>query len=53
VGGTSLAVWPAAGYVARFRGKLVIINRDETPYDYQAELVFHESIGEVLGNVNI
>ena len=53
VGGTSLAVWPAAGYVARFRGKLVIINRDETPYDYQAELVFHESIGEVLGSVQI
>ena len=53
VGGTSLAVWPAAGYVARFRGKLVIINRDETPYDYQAELVFHESIREVLGSVQI
>ena len=53
VGGTSLAVWPAAGYVARFRGKLVIINRDETPYDYQADLVFHESIGEVLGSVQI
>lgn len=53
VGGTSLAVWPAAGYVARFRGKLVIINRDETAYDYQADLVFHESIGEVLGNVQI
>ena len=53
VGGTSLAVWPAAGYVARFRGKLVIINRDSTIYDSNAELVFHESIGEVLGNVQI
>ena len=53
VGGTSLAVWPAAGYVARFRGKLVIINRDETPYDSQADLVFHGSIGEVLGKVEL
>ena len=52
VGGTSLAVWPAAGYVARFSGKhLVIINRDETPYDGAAELVFRESIGDVLGSL--
>ena len=53
VGGTSLAVWPAAGYVARFHGKLVMINRDETPYDYRADLIFHESIGEVLSRVTI
>ena len=53
VGGTSLAVWPAAGYVARFRGKLVIINRDSTQYDNTAELVFHESIGEVLGSLQL
>ena len=53
VGGTSLTVWPAAGYVARFRGRLVIINRDSTLYDSNADLVFHESIGEVLGGVEI
>ncbi len=53
VGGTSLAVWPAAGYVARFRGRLVIINRDSTQYDSAADLVFHESIGEVLGSIKI
>ena len=54
VGGTSLTVWPAAGYVSRFRGgHLVIINRDETAYDRAADLVFHESIGEVLSQVII
>ena len=54
VGGTSLTVWPAAGYVSRFRGShLVIINRDATAYDRSADLVFHESIGEVLSLVNI
>ena len=52
VGGTSLTVWPAAGYVSRFRGQhLIIINRDATAYDYAAELVFHDSIGEVLSHV--
>ncbi|MBR5731292.1 MAG: NAD-dependent protein deacylase, partial [Firmicutes bacterium] len=54
VGGTSLTVWPAAGYVARFRGAhLVIINRDSTLYDSNAELIFHESIGEVLGSLEL
>ena len=54
VGGTSLTVWPAAGYVSRFRGKhLIIINRDSTAYDHAAELVFHDSIGEVLSHINI
>ena len=53
VGGTSLTVWPAAGYVSRFRGNhLVIINRDATAYDSSADLVFHESIGEVLGSIS-
>jgi len=54
VGGTSLTVWPAAGYVSRFRGRhLIIINRDATSYDNQAELVFHESIGEVLSHIKV
>jgi 1-acyl-sn-glycerol-3-phosphate acyltransferase len=40
-GGTSLTVWPAAGYVSRFSGKhLIIINRDATAYDHNADLVF-------------
>lgn len=49
VGGTSLVVYPAAGLLQYFRGKyLVLINRDSTPYDSQADLVIHSSIGEVL-----
>ena len=49
VGGTSLTVYPAAGLLRYYRGsRLVLINRDETPYDSYAQLVFRQSIGEVL-----
>ena len=49
VGGTSLTVYPAAGLIRYYRGsRLVLINRDETPYDSEADLVFRESIGFVL-----
>ena len=49
VAGTSLTVYPAAGLISYYRGnKLVLINRDETPYDGQADLVFHCSMGEVF-----
>ncbi|MBQ9967386.1 MAG: NAD-dependent protein deacylase [Oscillospiraceae bacterium] len=49
VGGTSLTVYPAAGLLRYYKGdKLVLINRDETPYDGSADLIFRESIGEVL-----
>ena len=49
VGGTSLTVYPAAGLLRYYRGnKLVLINRDETPYDDRADLIFRQSIGEVL-----
>ncbi len=52
VAGTSLAVYPAAGLLQRFRGEhLAIVNRDPTPGDSMADLVLHESIGEVLGGV--
>ena len=52
IGGTSLAVYPAAGFVRYFNGEhLVLINRDETPYDSHADLIIHEKIGEVLGEV--
>jgi NAD-dependent deacetylase len=48
--GTSLKVYPAAGLPSlRKRGvPLVIVNREPTSADYSAELVFHDSIGEVL-----
>lgn len=49
IGGTSLAVYPAAGFIRYFAGgNIVLINRDETPFDNSAALVFRESIGEVL-----
>ena len=54
IAGTSLTVYPAASFVRYFRGEnLVIINRDETPMDSEAVLVFHESIGKVLGAVRV
>ncbi|HIX51206.1 MAG TPA: NAD-dependent protein deacylase [Candidatus Lachnoclostridium stercoripullorum] len=50
VGGTSLTVYPAAGLIDYYRGrKLVLINRDATPLDGQADLVIAGKIGEVLG----
>ena len=49
VAGTSLTVWPAAGMIRYYRGsRLVLINRDETPFDSEADLVLHESLGEVF-----
>ena len=49
VAGTSLTVYPAAGLINYYRGnRLVLINRDETPYDRQADLVFHDSLGEIF-----
>ena len=52
VGGTSLTVYPAAGLIRYYRGnKLVLINRDETPYDTYANLIFRDPIGKVLGAI--
>lgn len=49
IGGTSLVVYPAAGLIDYYRGrKLVLINRDSTSRDSKADLVIHDSIGEVL-----
>ena len=49
VGGTSLVVYPAAGFLNYFRGeRLVLINKSQTNYDSSAGLVIREPIGEVL-----
>ena len=49
VGGTSLTVYPAAGMIGYYRGRrLVLINRDRTPYDGEANLVIHDSLGTVF-----
>ena len=52
VAGTSLTVYPAAGLINYYRGnRLVLINRDETPYDSYADLVLHESLGTVFSQL--
>lgn len=54
IGGTSLAVYPAAGFIDSFKGRfLAVINRDATPRDEQADLVIREPIGRVLGGLCI
>ena len=54
IGGTSLAVYPAAGLIRYYRGnKLTLINKSPTPYDSHADLVISGPIGEVLGAVQI
>ena len=49
IGGTSLTVYPAASYINYFSGThLVVINKEQTSSDSRADLVFHDSIGEVM-----
>ena len=52
VAGTSLTVYPAASLIHYYRGgRLVLINRDATPYDKYADLVFHQSLGEIFSQL--
>ena len=54
IGGTSLVVYPAAGFIDYFHGKhLVVINKSETARTVRAELVISASIGEVLGAIHV
>lgn len=54
IGGTSLAVYPAAGLIDYYHGnKLVLINKTPTPRDNAADLVITESIGEVFAKIRI
>ena len=49
VAGTSLTVYPAAGLIQYYRGnRLVLINRDVTPFDDEANLVIHDNLGNVF-----
>lgn len=53
VAGTSLTVYPAAGFLRYYQGnRLVLINRDETPYDGYADLVIHDSLGKVFSQLD-
>ncbi|MCH5267305.1 MAG: NAD-dependent protein deacylase [Lachnospiraceae bacterium] len=52
VGGTSLAVYPAAGLLHYFRGKhLVLVNKSATPMDNQADLLLQCGLGEVFSKI--
>lgn len=52
IGGTSLAVYPAAGLIDSYKGnKLVLINKSATPLDRRADLVIQAPIGEVFQQV--
>ena len=54
IGGTSLAVYPAAGLINYYRGsRLVLINKSPTPYDDRASLAINLPIGEVLGQITV
>ena len=54
IGGTSLTVYPAAGFIRYYRGKnLILINRDPTPMDSSASLVLRDPVGEVLGKITV
>ena len=49
IGGTSLVVYPAAGLIRYFSGNnLVLINKQPTPQDKNADLVINDSIGKVM-----
>ena len=52
IGGTSLAVYPAAGLIDYYCGdKLVLVNKSETPADRRANLVIHAPIGQVFSQL--
>ena len=52
IGGTSLAVYPAAGLIDYYRGnKLVLVNKTPTPRDREADLVVQGSIGEIFSRL--
>ncbi len=52
IGGTSLMVYPAAGYITYFHGgKMVLVNKSSTPYDGMADLVIHDGLGNVFSQI--
>ena len=54
IGGTSLAVYPAAGLINYYQGsRLVLINKSPIPYDNRASLAINLPIGEVLGQIEV
>lgn len=54
IGGTSLVVYPAASFIDYFRGKnLVVINKDVTARESEADLAIHDAIGRVMEQIKV
>ena len=54
VAGTSLNVYPAAGFIRYFQGRyFVLINLAKTPADNMADLVIHDKVGKVLNEIKV
>lgn len=54
IGGTSLAVYPAANLIHYYRGhRLVLINKSQTPYDSHADLIITGPIGEIMAQIKV
>ena len=50
--GTSLSVYPAAGFIQYFRGRnLILINKSQTPADEYADIVIHDDINETFSRL--
>ena len=54
IGGTSLAVYPAASLIDYFRGDcLIVINKAPTPRDRNADLLIKDPIGQIFSQIRI
>lgn len=54
IGGTSLAVYPAAGLIDYYKGdKLILVNKSATPRDKQADLLVQGAIGEIFSQLEV
>ena len=54
IGGTSLVVYPAAGFIDYFQGKyLVVINKSETGRAVRADLTISAPIGQIMGGIEV
>ncbi len=54
IGGTSLVVYPAAGFIDYFSGKyLAVINKSETSRSVRADLTISAPIGQILGQIQV
>lgn len=52
IGGTSLSVYPAAGLIRYYTGnKLVLVNKSDTAYDHNADLLINSGLGEVFSQI--